>query len=142
MSVSSVQLHIHTGKHNTEIIKKKIKRKTFLFVFLLAPTPQWTQITIYSDLHIFKIPPGAPQALLLQEGWRRVEERGPGAGCSETSLGRSGAGRSVLAACARRFVAAPVTEGWEKACFLGGSMFDAWGKGRQPVREDKRKHPG
>lgn len=98
----------------------------FVLFFACSNTTVDTD-TIYSDLHIFKTTLGAPEALLLQEGWRPAEG-GPGAGCSGTSLGRSGAGRSLLAACGGSL---PLSDmgGWEKMCFLGGSMFDALGEG-------------
>lgn len=94
--------------------------------------------TIYNDLHIFKITPAAPKALLPQEGWRLAEGRVPGgAGSSGDQPGKKW-GRTQLVGSLGRVAATPVTRwGGRRSVFLGEACLTPWGKGGQPAREDK-----
>lgn len=75
--------------------KKKNQKENFLFFFffLLAPTPQWTQILFtvtFTFLRSLQVLP-KPCCCRIAGSW--------GLAAVGTSLGRSGAGRSLLAAC-------------------------------------------
>lgn len=97
--------------------KRKKQKENFLFFFFFACSNTTVDTdTIYSDLHIFKIPPGAPKALLLQDcrgpgGWLlwgpAWEEAGQAAACWQPAEVRCHSGDTEG------------VEGWEKAWVLG-----------------------
>lgn len=124
--MSTVRLHIHTGKtqRRTEIIKKKKKnqKEIFPFFFLLAPTPQWTQILFtatFTFLRSLRVLP-RPCCRRRAGGWWRGGGPGQGgAGCSGDQPGKK-RGRTQLVGSLWRFAAAPVTRwGGRKHVFLG-----------------------
>lgn len=97
--------------------KKNNQKENFLSFFFFACSNTTVDTdTIYSDLHIFKIPPGAPKALLLQDCW------GPGGwllwGPAWEEAGQDAACWQPAEVCCHSGDTEGV-EGWEKAWVLG-----------------------